>query len=59
MVNKIAGDKDKSKKTFRCQKFCKSYKTNLYFQKHTTKYENQVQSDSGKIIISVHCLPKK
>ena len=59
MVNRVDVDKGKSKKTFRCKKCRKSYKTQSYFHKHTATCGNQVQSDSGKIIISVHCLPKK
>ena len=59
MVNTIAVDKDKSKETFKCKKYSKSYKKQSYFHKHTATCGNQVQSDSGKIIISVHCLPKK
>ena len=59
MVNRVAVDKDKSKKTFRCKKCNKSYKTQSYFDKHTTTCGNQVQSDSGKIAISIHFLPKK
>ena len=59
IVNVVAVDKDKSKKTFRCKKCSKSYQTQSYFHKHTVTCGNQVQSDSAKFIISVHCLPKK
>ena len=45
MVNRVAVDKDKSKKTFRCKKCSKSYKTQSYFHKHTATCVNQVQSD--------------
>ena len=55
MVNRVAVDKDKkSKKTFGCEKCGKSYKAQSYFYKHTATCGNQVQSDSGKFIISVH-----
>ena len=54
MVNRVAVDKDKSKKTFACKKCGKSYKTQSYFHKHTATCGNQVQSDSGKFTISVH-----
>ena len=59
MVSRVAVDKDKSKKTFRYKKCSKSYKTQSYFHKHTATSGNQVQSDLGKTIISVHCLLKK
>ena len=45
MVNRVAMDKDKSKKTFRCKKCSKSYKTQSYFHKHRATCRNQVQSD--------------
>ena len=54
MVNRVAVDKVKSKKAFACKKCGKSYKTQSYFHKHTATCGNQVQSDSGKFIISVH-----
>ena len=59
MANRFAVDKDKYKKTFRCKKCSKNYKTQSYFHKHIATCRNQVQSDSGKIIISVHCFAKK
>ena len=54
MVNRVAVDKDKSKETFGCEKRGKSYKAQSYFYKHAATCGNQVQSDSGKFIISVH-----
>ena len=59
MANRFAVDKDKYKKTFRCKKCSKNYKTQSYFHKHIATCGNQVQSDSGKIIISVYCFAKK
>ena len=54
MVNMVAADKDKNKKTFRSKKCSKSYKTQSYFHKHKTTRGNQVRPDSGKTVVSIH-----
>ena len=45
MVNRVAMDKDKNKKAFRCKKCSKSYETQSYFHKHKVTCANQVKSD--------------